>query len=137
MQGFLDKVNEGLRKLMAGRYGGDQLGTVLVVISLIFSILANWLGRWMTVVALVLLILAFARMFSRNYEVRRKENRSFLQAVAAPGKWIHRQRIKFANRKTKAYVRCPHCHAEFALPKGKGHLRATCPKCGEKSEHTV
>ena len=42
-------------------YGGDQLGTVLVVISLIFSILANWLGRWMTVVALV-----FAPIFTQS-----------------------------------------------------------------------
>lgn len=137
MQGFLDKVRGGVQKFMSGRYGGDQLGTVLVVISLIFSILANWFGRWLTIVALILLILAFVRIFSRNLEARRKENQTFLTAVAKPGKWFRRERTKFVNRKTKAYVRCPHCHAEFALPKGKGRLRATCPKCGEKSEHTV
>ena len=137
MQEFLDKVRAGVQKFMSGRYGGDQLGTTLVVVSLIFSILANWLGRWLTIVALVLLVVAFARILSRNIEARRKENRAFLNAVAAPGKWFRRQRTKFVNRKTKAYVRCPHCNAEFALPKGEGRLRATCPKCGEKSEHTV
>jgi Zn finger protein HypA/HybF involved in hydrogenase expression len=137
MQEFLDKMRARAQEFMAGRYGGDQLGTVLVVISLVLSILANWVGRWMTVIALVLLVIAFARILSRDIEQRTRENRAFLLAFAKPAAWIHRQRVKFANRKTKAYVRCPHCNAEFALPKGKGKLRATCPKCGEKSVHEV
>lgn len=137
MQEYLNKLRTSVQKFMAGRYGGDQLGTALVVLSLVFSILANWVGRWMTIIALVLLVVAFARILSSNVAARERENRAFLMLFARPAAWIHRQRVKFANRKTKAYVRCPHCHAEFALPKGKGHLRATCPKCGQKSEHTV
>ena len=46
-------------------------------------------------------------------------------------------RTRWENRDTKAYVRCPNCHKQFALPKGKGKLRATCPYCGEKSVHKV
>lgn len=137
MQDFFDKLGNRVRTFMAGRYGGDQLGTVLVLVSLILSILSNWVGRWMGIVALLLLVVAFARILSTNYTARQQENRAFMTFVTKPGAWFHRKKVKFDNRKTKAYVRCPHCNAEFALPKGKGKLRATCPKCGEKSVHEV
>ena len=68
---------------------------------------------------------------------RTRENEAFLSAIEKPRAWIHRQQGKWANRNTRAYVRCPYCHTEFALPKGKGKLRATCPHCGQKSEHRV
>ncbi|MBR2682371.1 MAG: hypothetical protein IKE22_03790 [Atopobiaceae bacterium] len=137
MQAFIDKVRNGVRNFMNGRYGSDQLGTTLVIVALVLTILSNWLGRWLSIVALVLLVIVFARMFSKNIEARKKENDTFISFLPGANTWIRRQRIKWANRKTKAYVRCPHCNAEFALPKGKGRLRATCPKCGEKSDHTV
>ena len=137
MQGFLDKVKNGIATFMDGRYGGDQLGVVLVAFALILSLLSNVAGKWLLILALAALVYAIVRMLSRDKAARNKENVAFLRAIAKPWKWCHRQRVKFQNRKTKVYVRCPNCHAEFALPKGKGHLRATCPKCGEKSEHTV
>ncbi len=137
MQEFFSKLRSNVQTFMAGRYGGDQLGTVLVLVSLILSILSNWVGRWMGILALVLLVVAFARILSTNHAARQQENRAFMTFFTKPGAWFHRQKVKFDNRKIKAYVRCPHCHAEFALPKGKGKLRATCPKCGEKSVHEV
>lgn len=137
MQEFINKVRNGARNFMNGRYGSDQLGTTLVIVALVLTILSNWLGRWLSIVALILLIIVFARMFSKNIEARHKENIAFVSFLPGVNLFIRRQRVKWANRKTKAYVRCPHCNAEFALPKGKGRLRATCPKCGEKSDHTV
>ena len=137
MQDFIGKLRDGAQRFMTGRYGGDQLGIVLVSVSLVLSILSNWVGRWMGILALVLLVVAFARILSTNRTARQQENRAFMSFVTKPGAWFHRQKVKFDNRKTKAYVRCPHCNAEFALPKGKGKLRATCPKCGEKSVHEV
>lgn len=137
MQEFINKVRNGARNLMNGRYGSDQLGTTLVIVALVLTILSNWLGRWLSIVALLILIVVFVRMFSKNIEARKKENDAFVSFLPGANTWIRRQRVKWSNRKTKAYVRCPHCNAEFALPKGKGRLRATCPKCGEKSDHTV
>lgn len=137
MQDFVNKVRSSVQNFMAGRYGGDQLGTVLVIVSLLLSILSNWVGRWLAVISLLFLVVAFARILSRDRKARQRENRAFMGFVAQPTAWFHRQKVKFDNRDTKAYVRCPHCHAEFALPKGKGKLRATCPKCGEKSVHEV
>ena len=34
--------------------------------------------------------------------------------------------------KTHELFYCPKCHASCFVPKGKGKVRITCPKCGEK-----
>ncbi len=138
MQGFLNSVRDRVSRFMYGRYGGDQLGMTLVVASVVCTVVASLAGwRWLSLLSIVLVLVELWRMLSRDHAARSNENQAFLSAVATPRAWVRRQQGKWANRKTKAYVRCPHCHAEFALPKGKGRLRATCPKCGQKSEHTV
>ena len=138
MKDFLNKLREDYIRFMYGRYGGDQLGFLLVTISIIATILSGFTRwRWLNILSLVLLAIEAWRMLSRDIPARARENQAYLDATAKPRSWIRRQRGKWANRKTKAYVRCPHCHAEFALPKGRGKLRATCPRCGQKSEHTV
>ena len=137
---FNEKLGEWgqkLGKLMSGRYGYDQLGMALVGLSLVCLILNFWLSPYALIVAWGLLIWATFRMWSRNIAARQHENAVFLGLIDKPLSWTRRNVSKIQNRKTKAYVRCPHCNAEFSLPKGKGKLRATCPRCGEKSVHEV
>ena len=31
-----------------------------------------------------------------------------------------------------SYFRCPSCHQQVRVPKGKGHIEIRCPKCGTK-----
>ena len=137
---FKDKM-EGLAQKaaqhMQGRYGYDQLGMVMVVASIVFMVLNFWFSPWALIIAWVLLIAETVRMWSKNHAARQRENLVFLNLVNKPSSWFKRQQVKRENRDTKAYVRCPHCRTEFSLPKGKGKLRATCPKCGKKSVHTV
>lgn len=37
-------------------------------------------------------------------------------------------------RKTKAFLKCPTCGTMLSVPKGKGRLIVTCPKCHTKME---
>ena len=37
-------------------------------------------------------------------------------------------------RKTTAYLKCPNCGQMLSVPKGKGKIRVTCPKCHAKME---
>jgi LSD1 subclass zinc finger protein len=30
------------------------------------------------------------------------------------------------------FIKCPGCHNMLRLPRGKGKLQVTCPKCGER-----
>lgn len=38
------------------------------------------------------------------------------------------------DRKTKAFLKCPTCGQTLSVPKGKGRLIVTCPKCHTKME---
>lgn len=129
--------NEKLNIAMRGRNGYDQLGMALVLVSIVCCLLDLRLRPFGSILGWIAIVAAAWRMLSRNIPARQAENARFLALIDKPARQIRRTRTKWQNRKTKAYVRCPHCHTEFALPKGKGKLRATCPHCGEKSVHTV
>ena len=60
-----------LRRMMAGRYGSDQLNNALLLIGLVLLVI-EWITgwRWMSAFVLALLLLCYFRMFSRNIQVR-------------------------------------------------------------------
>ena len=68
-------VRSFLTRIMAGRYGTDQLNLFLLIIYLAL-IIVEWITRlalfyW---IALVFLIISFLRCFSRQLDRRRAEN---------------------------------------------------------------
>lgn len=44
------------------------------------------------------------------------------------------RKLKRENKDTTKYLKCPSCGQTLAVPKGKGKIRVTCPKCGNKIE---
>lgn len=40
----------------------------------------------------------------------------------------------WSKRKTSRFLKCPTCGQMLSVPKGKGKLRVTCPKCHTKME---
>lgn len=132
-ESLTSKFDGGIGK----RYGIDRLGVVLLVLAAILGLLALLVARWIGAFALFALVVAVIRMLSGDLEARQRENRTFVRAVAGPDAWLRLHWAMLVNHKTKAYVACPSCGTYFALPKGKGRVRATCPHCHEKSVHTV
>ena len=122
-----------LRNFMAGRYGPDQLNAAIIIAALIVGLLSRFTVLWLLVyLSYVLLILAFIRMLSRNVARRRAENDRFLRFW-----WPVRQKFKAAfssvkSRKTHKFFRCPSCSNLLRVPRGKGRIQVTCPKCGER-----
>ena len=59
-------------------------------------------------------------------------------ASAAPN--IEYERAKrtaqkmWKERKTSRFLKCPNCGQILSVPKGKGKLRVTCPRCRAKME---
>ena len=37
-------------------------------------------------------------------------------------------------RKTKAFLKCPNCGTMLSVPRGKGKIIVTCPKCHARME---
>lgn len=126
-------IRNFLRKFMAGRNGPDNLSVATMVASLVFYLVYGFTRLVPFVfVSYALAILALFRMFSRNIVRRRKENDRFIRywwPVKAKAK---RLRAAQGQRRTHKFFKCPGCRNTLRVPKGKGKLQVTCPKCGER-----
>ena len=125
MNGFFGKLGMGLRKFMAGRYGTDKLNMALLCAGVGFTFLSMLLPFAMikmlcTLISYGFMILAICRALSRNIYKRYDENRKFL---------LFFQKLK---DKDHRYYNCPRCRQQVRVPKGKGKIAISCPKCKEK-----
>ena len=122
---FSARLSAGLRSFMAGRYGTDKLNMVILCVGLAVSLLSVFfqyapLNLLFFVLSYGLMIWAIFRSLSRNTYKRYQENRKFLQIT---GRLKDRQ-----NR----YFDCPKCRQMVRVPRGKGKISITCPRCHEK-----
>ena len=113
------------RHFMMGRYGTDKLNTLLLGFGFASSFISILTGyHWISFVFMVLaygfMLFALYRCFSRNTYKRYRENRKYL---------LLRERIR--DRKHR-YFSCPRCRQTVRVPRGKGKIAITCPKCKEK-----
>ena len=124
-----------LRRMMMGRYGNDPLGNFLFVTYLLLFVLQ--LIFWTTVVGPVLILLSyfliilyFFRCLSRNIYKRQMENQKFLKAWNPVKNYFKFWRLRIKERSgTKKLYRCPKCHQTIRVPKGRGKIAISCPKC--------
>ena len=121
----MKRISGFLRRFMMGRYGTDKLnmailGAGVVLCLLVMLIRVPVLVLVMTLLSYVLMFWAIFRMFSRNTYKRYQENRRFLRFVERLRDREHR------------YFDCPRCRQPVRVPRGKGKISITCPKCKEK-----
>ena len=122
---FAAKTAAGIRTFMAGRYGTDRLNMVILCTGLVASILSMMISLqplnlifW--ALSYGLMIWAIFRSLSRNTYKRYQENRKFLQVYN-----------RMADRQNR-YFDCPKCRQTVRVPRGKGKISITCPRCREK-----
>ena len=119
-----NKMAAATRQFMQGRYGSDKLNTAILVAGLIACFLAMLmpplLHLILTAVSYALMGWAIFRMLSRNTYKRYQENRKYLRFI---------ERIRDREHK---YFDCPRCRQPVRVPRGKGKISITCPKCHEK-----
>ncbi len=150
---------------MVGRYGSDQLNQTITFVALGLAILDMFIHVTIIwYIAVILLVIVFWRMFSKNTARRAIENDRFLgffsrfrrgggyggggyggrgyggrgyggQNAGAGQNTYSRQENaerKRAQRQDKRYYRfynCPNCNQKVRVPKGRGKIEITCPKC--------
>ena len=123
-------MKEKLQRFMIGRYGADELSkaqSVVVMILLVLSLFGR-LGilYWL---ALALMIYSIWRMFSKNVSKRYEENQKYLNCRYKATVKIDRMKKHFAQRKIYRFYKCPQCKQKVRVPKGRGKICITCPKC--------
>ncbi|MBQ7801908.1 MAG: hypothetical protein IJ375_07990 [Oscillospiraceae bacterium] len=114
-----------MQRFMAGRYGTDKLNMTILVAALVICLIAGFVqvavvNLLLTAVSYGLMIWAICRSMSRNTYKRYQENRKFLQFF---------DRIKDRDHR---YYDCPRCRQSVRVPRGKGKIAITCPRCKEK-----
>ena len=110
---------------MMGRYGTDKLNMVILSAGLAVCLLSVFFDNagvnlLLTAVSYGLMIWALYRSFSRNTYKRYQENRKFLQFF---------DRLKDRDHR---YYDCPKCRQVVRVPRGKGKIAITCPRCKER-----
>ena len=123
-------MKERMQRFMAGRYGNDQLNQFIIIVAIISMVLEIITRQSLFyTLTLVLLILAYVRVFSRNINRRYEENMKFLQKKDAILNKFRRQKYYAAQRRNFHIYTCPQCKQKIRIPKGKGKISITCPKC--------
>lgn len=122
-----------LKKFMTGRYGGDQLNNLLLVIFIFIFILSRFVKySILPTIALIIVIIFYYRIFSKNIQKRYAENQKFLQFWKPIKKSFHVKLNRIKNMRHYKYFKCPSCDQKLRVPRGKGRLTITCPKCKHK-----
>ncbi len=148
-------MREVWNRLFAGRRGPDAVCGVLFVVGLVLSGVA-WYTKNQIIGWLVYLpwALAVLRMFSTRLEQRYQENRRFLvwwqQLKTRVMAWFRGMRVHRGDAKCKEaggvfqgaarpadtaadtayhHFSCPCCAQKLRVPRGRGRVEVTCPKC--------
>lgn len=121
----MNRLKQWLQQFMAGRYGTDKLNMYLLGLGLILCLLSMFIpvalaDLLLTTGSYALMFYALFRCFSRNTYKRYQENRRFLLLL---------DRLKDREHR---YFDCPRCRQPVRVPRGKGKIVITCPKCKEK-----
>lgn len=126
------------RQFMYGRYGVDSYGKFLIGCGMACCVLNMFMhSRLLSMLMWILIIYAYMRMLTRQSDKIRKryeENQKYLQAKNKFLTFWKREKSNMQQRKTHHIYRCPTCKQKIRIPRGKGRICITCPKC--KTEFT-
>ena len=133
------KFSERIQRLMIGRNGPDELARFFIWAAFVVLIIGLFVGdgvtRWvLSMLMITCLVYCYFRMLSKNTAARSRENRAYLQirerAMEPLTKLLARIREQRSYGKDYRFYRCEHCGQRLRVPKGKGSVKVTCPKCG-------
>ena len=118
-----------LEEFMRGRYGVDDLSRFLLGAAVAVMIL-NLFLRIPLLNTLVIVIFGwiYFRMLSRQYGKRSAENQKFLSLWGKVTGFRNGVGLR-SDFKTHHIYRCPSCGQKIRVPRGKGKIAITCPKC--------
>lgn len=135
MRGFLERMQWKMALWMEGRYGPDSLSNALFVAGLVLVLLSVIPGLdllWL--LGMIALVLSVFRSMSKNIARRERENDAWQRIIKKPQTYLSWARKSWAGRATTRYFICKGCGTILSVPKGKGKLRITCPRCHTQTE---
>jgi DNA-directed RNA polymerase subunit RPC12/RpoP len=118
------------RKFMYGRYGFDQFTRALIIFSLIISVITTLVRvNYLVFLSYIPFIYALYRTLSKDYQKRSRENMAYLRIEEQWKRRFNHLKLWLVGTKTHKYYTCSNCKQVIRVPRGKGKLAITCPKC--------
>lgn len=150
MGNFFYRLRARFRQFMTGRYGSDNLSRFMLAIAFVCMFLNIFLGSktWIfAVLVWLFLILVYLRMFSRNIQARYNENTRYLmlkekvvgffrgkgsRGSSSQNTYQDTAQTHGTYRSDAEHriFRCPSCNQRVRVPRGRGKIEITCPRCG-------
>ena len=128
---MLNDLRYRFTKFMQGRYGVDSLSRFLSVILLAVIVIGMFVRIPLSgLISLVLLVILYWRMFSRDIPKRYAENQKFLQLRDRFLGNFSNFGSNMSQLKDYHIYKCPRCNQKIRIPRGKGHIMVRCPRCG-------
>ncbi|MCR5311083.1 MAG: hypothetical protein K6E32_06710 [Lachnospiraceae bacterium] len=130
MREFFSNLGRRIRTGLIGRYGIDEFSRFLMILGIVFLFLGIIRPlQFLAIPAWMLVIYAYYRCFSKNIVKRSNERDRYLRITGKfKGKFSVYGRM-WKERKTHKYYRCSVCRTMVRVPRGKGKIAITCPKC--------
>ena len=128
-------MKEKFNRFMAGRYGADELSKVMMFIA-VALMLINLFARLeiLNIVVIVFIVLIYLRMFSKNIQKRYEENCRYYTLKQKVLGFFGKQKRTAQDLKTNHIYKCPSCGQKIRIPRGRGKIIITCPKCRHEFE---
>ena len=128
---FFQKIGNAMARFMYGRNGVDQLGLTSLWTAIVLDVVNLFIKNKtayaiLSSIALVITAWVVFRLFSKDLSKRRAENAAYMNKVVYP----LRQALSRSRDKEHKYFTCPNCRTVCRVPRGKGRIVITCPKCG-------
>ena len=122
-------MKDKIRAFLYGRYGNDGLNACLLWLAILVLIIDRFVPRIpLYILAWGIWGIAIYRTFSRNIYARHQEYQTFLRLTAPLRHRVLAWIGQYKDRTHKYYV-CPKCSQIVRVPKGRGKIVVTCPKC--------
>jgi len=130
MNGFMNNLRNSFQRLMYGRYGFDQYSKGLIIVSFLLSIVATF-TRFTLLILVSYIIFAYVifRTMSKKIAKRSQENQIYYKLTFNLKTKLKNWKLVLVGTKTHTYYKCSSCKQLIRVPRGKGKICISCPKC--------
>ena len=123
-------MRQKLQQFMYGRYGFDDLSKIYLMLTIVCIVVSMFTKKSIFyLLGVALLIYTYYRAFSRQTAKRQMENQKFLNLRYQAKVRQNKRKVRREQKKIYRFYKCPSCKQTVRVPKGRGKICITCPKC--------
>ena len=125
---------------MIGRNGPDELTKFLtwvtfavlfvgMILSFTLRGIAPFVPLGVFVFSILLIVFQYWRVFSKNIPLQQRMNRWYTTKRYKLQVKLQKAKDRRQQAKVYRFFKCPNCAQKVRVPKGRGKIMITCPKC--------